>query len=327
MKLFDKMLLEYTDEAQASLASKRFSQLEQLVSGDLMASCSFAIWGDDTRDASAVYDNMDLMRYDVIAVGMNQSTKVSDFGIFHQETCSSKLRNAFDGPLNRYYGGFVTDLLNIMDDDNNIVAEPNSEELVKYLKTKKGIANRLAAKKRFLSIYNAITTINGKAPTIIAMGDIVKDSLSKFNVQTDITIAHPASQYHSRMEVYLADTDQKVKMFNNEWDYVEAPILVNTRLKSRRGHIKKENIDDILDIVKIYMDHCESKGMTKGLIKSYDDQSYFLRFDLDNKDELDGDELIHFFKTYDFYKNLPIKNGYIEGKIYESLESLLDKLL
>lgn len=327
MKIFDKMLLEYTDEALASLASKRFSQLEQSVSSDLMASCSFAIWGDNTRDAEAVFDNMDLMRYDVMVVGMNQSTKVSDFGIFHQETCSSKLRNAFDGPLNRYYGAFVTDLLNIMDDDNNIVAEPDSEELKKYLKTRKGISNRLASKNRFQSIYNTITTINGKKPMVIALGDIVTDSLSKFNIQADITIAHPASRRYSKMDVYIADTDQKVKIFNKEWDFTENPILTDNKFRGRIGYIKEKNIKDILDNITIYIKHCEVKERYDELKKAYEDKSYFIAFNIKTKKELGVEDLAHFFNTYDFYKNLNIKNGYITEKKIEDLESLLNKLL
>lgn len=178
---------------------------------------SWAIWNPknikNKDDLEFVARNKHLINPAYMFLGMNQSIEVKKDGIFHTEACSDTFAKAvMNGPLRPYYGGFITDLLNITGEDGKVFKEADSAKVAAYFKTDGGKKNLIEAKDLFHRKLKALQFLSGTPVTIVAMGDMVYDFATNWLPgRKIIKIPHPArygitdDDYHAHAALALAD--------------------------------------------------------------------------------------------------------------------------
>lgn len=154
--------------------------------------------GSKIKDPNAVetiMDNVDKINPNYIVVGMNQSEPVGTCGIFHKEKCSDTLKKLFDGTLSKYYGAFLTDLLNITNENSFLMEyEPDSQKLKDYLSTSEGQKLLKRSISLFEEKFNFIKKYSDGEPKIIALGDLVNKIIkNEVNKPVEYHSVHPAA--------------------------------------------------------------------------------------------------------------------------------------
>jgi hypothetical protein len=232
---------------------------------------SWAIWNpDDIRDASYVSKNKHLCRPEFLVVGMNQSEPVPVDGIFHTEKASFNLAKVFmRGALKRYYGAYVTDLLNIYDmNTKKLIYEPDSEKVKEFFKDYDSNSEAIDyAKKMFLERFLALKEANGSSPLIIALGDNTfgfTKLWTKGHSVRIIQIYHPSKRGLTAKE-YQAFAKQSLNMKLDKSD-IEAIERVEKKSKDAgkkrsvtRAVRKPEDIEMIKKHIALYINQIENR--------------------------------------------------------------------
>ena len=322
MNVLNKMLLEYykIDKEQINFEVKKMFGHDS----------SWAIWGSgtsakDVKNKTRIDNEYELINPGVIVVGMNQSIKVKDYGIFHTEQCSTKLKNVFDGPLKRYYGAFITDLLNMISPNGEIIVEPKSGELKKYLNTTKGQINLKIAKEEFNKKYNLMKIYNmGQKPFIIALGPLVKGMLQQWDYRVNLTIDHPAARFPQNTYNARASVEIKRRIDNNSNIEKENIVIGNYNAKRQGNNIQKnwkeKNIDDLLNKISLSISKANDE---QHKIQAERDHGFIVMNRLYLKNFIAGKQKLD---RNIIRKVMEIKNLY-ESKIVENLNTIIDNIL
>lgn len=310
MNLFEKIANELDKLPKPAMSREEaefaYEYMDQFDTSDHTS--SWAIWNPNkAKDSKFVKENKHLINTKYMLLGMNQSDVVPKNGIFHFEACSNALAQAFlKGPLKKFYGAYIMDLLNITGEDGKVFQESDSSKVIKFLKTTKGKNSLKRAKEIFKTRLKALTELNdGKKPTIIAMGDLVVKYVNLWAPgHKIISIPHPAQygghqKYNATAALWMSDRD--VDSLDPEHkDYFKNEDLIK--------NIKSINFIDLNKKIDFYINQMSNKKHNPNFSGKKDYYEELMRKAKEEKEILN-----------DLKPGIPL---FIKEKSYKTLETI-----
>jgi hypothetical protein len=171
---------------------------------------SWAVWADASEKPTSnmedlnVFDDLSLLRNDVVMVGLNFSVSKDErkpFFNFHGKGGGAfKIRYAFKG--SRYYGAYMTDIIKY--------EEVDSKKTMQHLKAQPDVVARNVDKFR-----EELRDLQATAPTLLAFGNytykLLRENLDKSEYRKLIKLTHYSSRKHPSKEAYKEAVFQEIE--------------------------------------------------------------------------------------------------------------------